>query len=156
MWHSLLTMRRVITFGAHISRIRPAWYTYIFITCDCISLALQGAGGGLASAASGPGSLMDTGNSLMMAGLSFQVITLVAFAVLVAEYFSRVWKQRNELNPRTVELRNSKKFKWFIGALLTAYFAILFRCIYRVAEMSGGWGSPIMRDETTFIVLDSL
>ncbi|EON66041.1 hypothetical protein W97_05284 [Coniosporium apollinis CBS 100218] len=146
----------VITFGAHISRIKPAWYTYIFISCDVLSLALQGAGGGLASAATGPGSLMNTGNNLMMAGLSFQVFTLLAFATLVTEYFVRVWRHRYELNPRTEELRRSRKFRWFLGALVTAYVAILFRCIYRIAEMAGGWGNPIMRDETTFIVLDSL
>lgn len=152
----MLTILRVITFGAHISRIKPAWYTYIFISCDVLSLALQGAGGGLASAATGPGSLMDAGNNLMMAGLSFQVFTLLAFATLVAEYFVRVWRHRYELNPRTEELRKNRKFRWFLSALVTAYVAILFRCIYRIAEMAGGWGNPIMRDETTFIVLDSL
>jgi hypothetical protein len=34
------------------SRIRPKTYAWIFIPCDCISLTLQGTGGGLASAAS--------------------------------------------------------------------------------------------------------
>lgn len=33
---------RVVVFGAEISRIRPKSYTYIFISCDIISLCLQG------------------------------------------------------------------------------------------------------------------
>jgi hypothetical protein len=34
------------------SRLRPRTYALIFIPCDCISLTLQGTGGGLASSAS--------------------------------------------------------------------------------------------------------
>jgi hypothetical protein len=146
----------IITFGSSISRIRPAWYTYIFITCDVLSIALQGAGGGLASAAEGPGSLMDAGNNLMMAGLSFQVFTLAVFALLAAEYAVRVYRHRNELNSDTYQLRKSKRFRGFLVAIIVAYLAIQIRCTYRIAEMAGGWGNTIMRDETLFIALDSV
>jgi hypothetical protein len=145
-----------MTFGEEISRIRPAWYTYIFIACDVFSIALQGTGGGLASAADGPGSLLDAGDNVMIAGLAFQVFTLAVFAVLSAEYFWRVSRHQGELNSATESLRASKKFKWFLYALVTAYVTIMARCIYRVAEMAGGWGNPIMRNETVFLVLDSL
>lgn len=37
----------VIVYGEKISRIQPAWYIRIFITCDIISLSLQGGGGEL-------------------------------------------------------------------------------------------------------------
>lgn len=152
----LTSYQSVMTFGAEISRIRPAWYTYIFVGCDVFSIALQGTGGGLASSANGPGTLLDSGNNVMMAGLAFQVFTLAVFAVLSAEYFFRVSKHKEELNPATYSLRASKKFKGFLCALAIAYVAIMTRCIYRVAEMAGGWGNSIMRDETAFLALDSL
>jgi hypothetical protein len=38
-----LSLSRIVTiYGAHISRIPPVWYTRIFITCDILSLAMQG------------------------------------------------------------------------------------------------------------------
>ncbi|KAF2455091.1 RTA1 like protein-domain-containing protein [Lineolata rhizophorae] len=145
----------VLTFGADISRIPAAWYTYIFITCDFISLVLQGAGGGTAATADdGDRDQVDLGNNLMMAGLSFQVFTLVIFAVLSFEYFTRVRKHRHELNTKTTELRRSSKFRFFIVCLAISYTAILLRCIYRIIEMAGGWGNEIMQHEVTFMILD--
>ncbi|KAF1982750.1 RTA1-domain-containing protein [Aulographum hederae CBS 113979] len=152
-----LTLKHlVITFGQDFSRIKPAWYTYIFITCDIFSIVLQGAGGGLASAADDDRNLLNAGNNLMIAGLAFQVFTLVIFAVLASEYFFRVWKNRHHLNPETIELRHSLKFKGLLAAIVISYFAILIRCVYRVAEMAGGWGNSIMQDEALFIALDSV
>ncbi|EEA21738.1 hypothetical protein PMAA_055350 [Talaromyces marneffei ATCC 18224] len=43
----LCLARIVIVYGEKISRIQPAWYIRIFITCDIISLSLQGGGGEL-------------------------------------------------------------------------------------------------------------
>lgn len=147
----------VLTFGEDISRIPPNWYTYIFISCDLLSIVMQGAGGGIASGASdGDNTLLKAGDNTMIAGLAFQVFTLIVFGILVSEYAWRVHKNSDRLNPTTVELRSSRKFRWFLVALAVAYFAILIRCIYRVAEMAGGWGSSIMRVESAFIVLDSV
>ncbi|KAF2098889.1 sphingoid long-chain base transporter RSB1 [Rhizodiscina lignyota] len=147
----------IIIFGAEFSRLRPKWYTYIFITCDIFSIVLQGAGGALASVANGPGdSLMDVGDNLMITGLAFQVFTLLIFGVLATEYALRVRTHKNELNPMTFDLRRSRKFRFFLVALCIAYSAILIRCIYRVAEMAGGWGNSIMQNEAGFIALDSV
>jgi hypothetical protein len=147
----------VITFGESFSRLRPKWYTWIFISCDIFSILLQGAGGGIASAATNTQkSLLDAGNDLMIAGLAFQVFTLCLFGLLAGEYFFRVWKHKNELNPATFELRRTLRFRLFLGALALAYVAILMRCVYRVAEMAGGWGNSIMQDEAMFTGLDSL
>jgi hypothetical protein len=147
----------VITFGESFSRIRPQHYTYIFISCDIFSILLQGAGGGIASAASDTQkSLLDAGNDLMITGLAFQVFTLLLFGCLAAEYFARVWKHKHELNPATFELRRSMRFRLFLGALSLAYLTILIRCVYRVAELAGGWGNSIMQDQALFTGLDSL
>ncbi|KAH7109934.1 putative RTA1 domain protein [Dactylonectria macrodidyma] len=44
------------------------------------------------------------------------------------------------------------------GLLLSfpRYVTVLVRCIYRLPEMSGGWGNPRMRDEKEFLILDGL
>jgi hypothetical protein len=127
------------------------------MSCDIFSILLQRAGGTVASAAVGTQqSMLDSGNHLMLAGMVFQVITLVVFGVLAGEYAFCVWRHKNELNPATFTLRLSWMFRLLLGALVVAYTAILIRCVYRVAEMSGGWGNIIMREEVGFTILDSL
>ena len=65
-----LTLKHiVITFGESWSWLRPAWYTYIFIAGDLLSLVLQGAGGGLAATADNGSSLQDVGTNLMVSPL---------------------------------------------------------------------------------------
>lgn len=145
----------VITFGSDFSRLRPALYTYVFVSCDILSIALQGIGGGLASAADDNPDMAKAGQNVMLAGLVFQVFTLLVFFVFAADYFLKVRQNLANLNPATVSLRSSKKFNGFLVAMGIAYFTILFRCIYRVAEMAGGWRNSIMQDEITFIILDS-
>ena len=125
------------TFGADFSRLRPAFYTYIFISCDVFSIMLQAVGGALASAAEDM-ALLKVGDNVMITGLATQVFTLVIFGILAADYGFAIYRNRNRLNPATVELRQSLRFKLFIVALWVAYFGILIRCTYRVAELAGG------------------
>ncbi|KAF2430915.1 RTA1 like protein, partial [Tothia fuscella] len=152
-----LTLKHlVISFGASFSRLPPKWYTWIFISCDIFSIVLQGAGGGLASAADdNDTTLLNAGNNLMIAGLAWQVFTLVLFGALSAEYVYQIRRHVHELNPQTHDMRQSKRFKFFVGAVALAYIAILMRCVYRVAEMAGGWGNEIMQDEAMMLGLDS-
>jgi hypothetical protein len=50
------------------------------------------------------------------------------------------------------------KFKLFLLALWVAYFGVLLRCSYRVAELAHGWGrqNTILRTQGLFIGLDSV
>ncbi|KAL1302186.1 hypothetical protein AAFC00_002617 [Neodothiora populina] len=152
----LLLKQFCLTFGPQYSRLKPKLYTYIFISCDVLSIILQGAGGALSAAADDGDSLLKSGEDLLIAGLSFQVVTLVIFAVLAADVFYSMWKHRHELPAKTAPLRASRKFRLFIGATIVSYLCILIRCSYRIAELQGGWGNSIMRNETDFIVLESV
>lgn len=67
-----------------------------------------------------------------------------------------MYKQHEHLRSATAELRRSSRFKAFVVALWVAYFGIQIRCCYRVAELCGGWGSEIMRNQALFIELDTL
>jgi hypothetical protein len=127
-----------LTFSAELSRLKPRNYTVVFIWCDVFSIVLQAAGGAVASASENL-EVLKVGDDIMITGLSTQVFTLLVFGMLAADYGWKVYRNQNLLNPATVELRRSLKFKLFLVALWVAYFAILIRCCYRVAELCGGW-----------------
>ena len=152
-----LTLKHVvISFGQEWSRLRPAWYTYIFIAGDIVSLTLQGAGGG-AAASSDPGSKMtDIGTNLMIAGVIFQVVVLVFFAYFFVEYIVRTHRRRNILSAEAMQLFHAPLFRLFMGAVIVAYAGIFVRCIYRIPELTSGWRSELMRNEPEFIVLEGV
>ena len=100
-------------YGEHISRLRPATYTFIFIGADVVSLVLQSIGGGMSAEAATPDQ-EKTGVNVMTAGLAFQVFSLVLFIVLCAEYAFRVSRRTTELNPTYDALRRSRKFMGFL------------------------------------------
>lgn len=145
----------VITVGREYSRIQPKWYTWVFCLCDLFSLVLQGSGGGIAATANTK-STENVGNNLMMAGIVWQVFTLMVFGAIVADYVRRAWGQRNNWSQDTVNLVNTFRFKAFSAAIFVAYLTIFTRCVYRIAEMANGWANSIMQDETGFIVLDGV
>ena len=110
------------------------------------------AGAVMASSASSG----NTGNTIMMLGLVFQVVTLCVFGGMATDVYFRIRKFPGEFNESTRVLRNSGRFKYFLIATILAYVCILIRCIYRIAEMAGGWRNPIMQDQIAFIVADGV
>ncbi|KAF5568031.1 rta1 domain-containing protein [Fusarium phyllophilum] len=79
-----LTMKHFIqSNNPEYSFLKPQLYTWIFIGCDVGSILLQAAGGGIAgSAGSENQHLLDIGNNVMIAGIAFQVVTMVICGVL--------------------------------------------------------------------------
>lgn len=152
-----LTLKHItLELGVNISRIQPKLYTWIFCSADILSLVLQGAGGGLAASADHGSSMQKVGNDLMMAGIVWQVITLLVFGGMVGDYAFRLYAHRSELGQSALKLLDTTRFKLFTSGLVLAYLAIFTRCVYRIGEMATGWGNPIMQDETDFIVLDGV
>jgi len=151
----LLLKHLCLAFGARHSRLRPKLYTWIFVACDIVSILLQGAGGALSAVATTK-SLLDDGVNIMIAGLAFQVTTLVIFACLAGDYFITIRRHRHDWSPSSLALAGDSRFRMFLIAALVAFICIFTRCCYRVAELSGGWGNSIMRKESEFIVLDSV
>lgn len=101
--------------------------------------------------------LLNIGDNVMIAGLAFQVFTLVVFGLFAADYAAAAYRNRTRLNPATEKLRNSLRFKLFLVALWVAFICILVRSAYRVAELAGGWvHNEILRNQILFICLDSL
>ena len=118
-----LCLGRIITvYGTGISRLKPRTYTVVFVSCDFLSLVLQAIGGALASTATTK-SGSDLGVNSMIAGLVFQVFSLVLFMLLWAEF---VWGVSTAPEYRRDErfplLRSTFKFKAFQYCKFDTYF----------------------------------
>ncbi|PGH00046.1 hypothetical protein AJ79_08317 [Helicocarpus griseus UAMH5409] len=152
-----LTLKHIcLALGPHLSLVRPKLYTWLFIGFDLLSLTLQGAGGGIAATAKTKED-QDVGTNIMIAGIIWQVVTLVAFAVLIGHFF---WRLLGDGGRRmTIDAQKvwaNSRFTLFLISLGVAFFAIFVRCVYRIAEMVGGWRNHIMQDEISFIVLEGV
>lgn len=95
----------------------------------------------------------------MLAGLAFQVLTLLIFIVLALDFAIRTIGRIRELgqaalDPRHAKLRNAWHFKGFLIALSFATLCIFARCVYRVAEMSEGWNGYLINTQRYFIGLE--
>ncbi|KAJ8096426.1 RTA1 like protein-domain-containing protein [Lipomyces tetrasporus] len=154
-----LCLRRIVyTFGPTNSRLAPEWYTRVFIPCDVISLVLQAVGGALASIASQNNDSVDLGDNIMIAGLAFQVFTLLVFISCGVDFGIRSYRRYSQLGEEAFDqssaarnIRGSVLFKGFIAALSLSTICIFWRSVYRVAELSDGWTGPLMQRQGLFI-----
>lgn len=150
----------VRAFGLDLSRLKPRAYAWIFIPCDIVSLILQAAGGALASVAVTGRGDPRPGTNVMVAGLAFQVFTLLSFMVLVVEFGLRVRRARRGGLPRADDDKTDPKAMErvvvFAVPFAVAVLFIFIRCVYRVAELSEGWLGELIREEPSFIALEGV
>jgi hypothetical protein len=92
----------------------------------------------------------------MMVGIVTQVITLAIFGLLDTDIFIRIRRFRGDLDSSTRILRHSRRLKGLLAAITLAYSTIFIRCVYRIAEMAGGWRNPIMQNQIAFVVLGGM
>jgi hypothetical protein len=117
----LCLARIIVVFGEHLSRFKPRTYTVSFITSDVISLLLQAVGGAIASGA-------DTyekkqhGIHIMVAGLAFQVASLVIFMLLCADFARAVRAGPRSTEPMFFTLRSSLRFKAFLWCKFQPFY----------------------------------
>jgi RTA1 like protein len=139
------------------SRIPPSAYARIFIPCDLISLALQGAGGGLASVAAENNRSARTGTNIMVAGLAFQVASMTLFILLAIGYVLHVKRLDKEAGSARISMPVSQpRLFAFASFFSLAIICIFIRCIYRVIELSEGWEGSLIHNQTDFIVLEGM
>jgi hypothetical protein len=112
-----LSLTRIITiYGTAISRLKPATYVKIFVSCDILCLFLQAAGGAVtATADDDQDDLRTTGVRIMIAGLAAQVICLTVFMGLAGECYWRMRGQQRQT--RAGVIRSSREgafggFEW--------------------------------------------
>jgi hypothetical protein len=103
--------RIIMAYGPSSSRFHPKTYMIIFCSCDFFSLLLQSVGGAIAATANDKKGA-DLGAHIMVAGLVFQVVSLLVFIVLAGDYAIAVRKApKGEM--RFSELRAGKWFRLF-------------------------------------------
>ncbi|KAM5368476.1 hypothetical protein ACJZ2D_009546 [Fusarium nematophilum] len=163
----------VLWYGREYSFMKPVLYPWVFVGTDFFSIVIQAAGGGVSSVATGgeePNQdLLDVGSGLLVAGVVFQMANMVFCGGLMLLY---IWRRRRAIKNGAARLHSSggelaqpgpgekvtrasdKKTKTFVYAITAAYVAIIIRCVYRIPEMQMGWGSDLMQNETTFLILD--
>jgi hypothetical protein len=156
-----LCLARIIQIiGMANSRIEPRIYPTVFITCDVISLALQATGGGIASVRVHQGEDTKTGDNIMIAGLGFQVFTMLVFILLALDFAVRTFRSSRQasalvtLESENAALRRTWGFRGFLAALSLSILCIFTRCVFRVAELSKGWEGELMKKQHYFVGLE--
>ncbi|KFY61754.1 hypothetical protein V496_04912 [Pseudogymnoascus sp. VKM F-4515 (FW-2607)] len=153
-----LTLKHlVLHYGPQYSRLSPKFYTWLFVVCDAIGFLTQCIGGGIqASADNTDKKMLDMGNSIMVAGVSFQAATMVVCGLLSLDFVYNLYRHRGERKEtvQNTSSRSAKAFQFYLVCFVVAFVAILTRCIYRIPEMAGGWKNHLMRDEVGFMILD--
>lgn len=127
--------------------IRRTWLTKIFVAADVFSFLLQASGAGLLS--SGVASTINTGKTIVIAGLVVQVIAFGLFVVACA-----LFHVRNRRNPTTKSYRTPWE-KHMVSMYLVSVL-IFVRSIVRVAEYAQGYGGYIMSHEVFLYVFDAV
>ncbi|TWU72805.1 hypothetical protein ED733_004246 [Metarhizium rileyi] len=155
-----LTLKHVaLHLNPRLSRIPPRWYPRLFLPADLSCLIVQAIGGAIAAAAGHTNPrLQRDGNRAIIAGVVLQVLVLAVFGLMGADYLlsaARHMRGNDVVTAHELSLWRDPKFKKFVSGVTGAYAAVLIRCVYRIAEMAGGWGNKIMQDEPSFLVLDS-
>ncbi|GJE86149.1 RTA1 domain-containing protein [Phanerochaete sordida] len=153
--------------GVRYSRLTPRWYTAVFLTCDIVALVIQGLGGGIAADAKTI-STTNLGANVMLAGIVFQLVAMLAFSTLAAEYFYRFAKDRpirgkdtSTANRDSVATAVNAPRPWdkrhklmALGLTISTTFLII-RGIYRTIELGDGWNGKVLRTEVYFTVFDA-
>jgi len=152
--------KQVTVYGEKYSLLPPMIYTAIFTTADVISLFIQGAGGGVAAAATSDpsgSSTRDGGRWTMVAGIAFQVAILSIFIILWAIVHWRIYRDDPANHDQTFAANRARPtFKYLFWAICVSLLFLEIRSIYRIVELADGWNGYIMVHERYFLVLDGL
>ncbi|KAH9224936.1 RTA1 like protein-domain-containing protein [Leptodontidium sp. 2 PMI_412] len=153
-----LTLKHlVIHYGPDFSRLSPKFYTWLFVVCDAIGFLAQCIRGSIQASANNTNKkTLNLRNNIIVAGISFQAVTMLVCGVLSLDFAYNLYRHREEKKQKlqAASPKGSKGFQFYMACFVIAFIAILIRCIYRILEMAGGWKNPLMRNEVEFMILD--
>ncbi|TDL16187.1 RTA1-domain-containing protein [Rickenella mellea] len=163
--------RIILTLGPQYSRLSPRLYFRIFLTIDIVCLVVQALGGGWASGASDP----RPGADMMLGGIILQLVALVTFNILGAEFLWRFHNERpirdaqpytpasssNTISPKINAEKGSPRFNYsskrlqaLVIGVVISNICLIIRGIYRTAELADGFNGRIISTEIYFILFD--
>ena len=124
---------------------------------DFVALILQATGGALSSTAKSKTGA-DTGRFIMIAGLAWQVVSIIVFMVIWIDFIRRTARAGEDEKSKKFRklLNGANSFHYFQWALWTATILILIRSIYRVVELQDGYTGKVASNEPAFIVLEGV
>lgn len=139
-------------FCPSLARFPPKYLGWIFVAFDVVSLIMQGTGGGLSASSSGASQVgvdVAMADHVAMADLILQVIMLVSFSVLFADYMIRYLRSKETMD---LSMRDTLFFAFLILAVMTT----LARCIFRTNELKEGYSGELIKHENLFIGLEGV
>ncbi|KAF8496771.1 RTA1-domain-containing protein [Russula emetica] len=157
----ILLGRLIQRLGPQYSRLTPRRYTIIFVSCDMISLNVQGVGGGIASGSekSGTDKQANLGAHISLGGTIFQLVSIIAYCALAAEFlyrykYDRPVRQSAPMPGEFFRGTMDKRLHRMLQAMITMTIFIVIRTIYRVVEFVNGWDGRVISTQWVFNVFD--
>lgn len=89
----------------------------------------------------------DNGTHIMVAGILFQLASILVFVSLFVVVIFRTLKSKGEL-------LTQRRIQWIIAAMVLSVVLIVARSIYRTIELLQGWSGYLITTERYFIALD--
>ncbi|CUM64883.1 uncharacterized protein PRCAT00002499001 [Priceomyces carsonii] len=170
----------IILYGPKYSKLKPLWYSIIFVFCDVVSLIVQAVGGALASSNDDN----ENGTHIMVAGIAFQIVSMSLFFFFWFWFLFEIYfnadrqitfslKRLLQLFFNTKEgtilhrqldtsytqayhdIRAARLFNFFPAVITSSVVFVYVRCIYRVIELAQGWRGFLITHEVYIMVLDA-
>ncbi|OWZ44968.1 hypothetical protein C356_03229 [Cryptococcus neoformans c45] len=169
--------------GRQYSMLAPKAYVALFVTCDIISLILQAVGGGWAASSDFPVPKAPT--NIMVAGIIFQLVSMIIFSLLACDFMYRAWRKKPyQRKVRKVvdepigetgsgategtEGSEGEKFDeversavvrgwwWVMAGTAICSLMIIVRGVYRSVELVQGWNGYVISREVYQDCLDGI
>lgn len=127
------------------------WIIYFFVSLDIASLAVQGAGSGLAASAQMTDSDPNTGGHIVFGGL---LIQLVGYSIFNALALSCAWRYHHTRG-QCSELLFDARLRWGLVTSFISALLVLARTIFRTVEMAEGWVGSVTGTEWYYYTFDA-
>ncbi|KAJ2445877.1 hypothetical protein GGF42_005849 [Coemansia sp. RSA 2424] len=129
--------------------LKPRFVNWFYFSSDVLSIALQGAGGGMMTTYQH----RETGKKIVLVGLILQLFFFTCF--LATTFY--VWTRSAYTVAMSSRDSSSIAAKRKVLFTVVATTVLLYlRSIYRIVEFADGYGGPIYSAEWAFYVFDTL
>ncbi|TFY79972.1 hypothetical protein EWM64_g4039 [Hericium alpestre] len=140
----------------HLRIVPPHRITLFFILSDIVTFLIQAAGGGISSGTSATSGKIGT--KIFLVGLILQLVSFFTFTSIFVIFLLRIRKHEPAIWTRDRDAGKTLFWDWraLAIALAISCVGILIRSVFRIAEMSQGFGGAIARNEGLFYGFDTL
>ncbi|KIK57285.1 hypothetical protein GYMLUDRAFT_173265 [Collybiopsis luxurians FD-317 M1] len=145
--------RLVQNLRPQFSRLKPALYFRIFLSCDIVSLTVQAIGDGTASS-SATNEDIQRGIYIMLVGIIMQVVIILGFSAIAFEFLYRLNLGRPLRQGSTFGVMDRRR-KIGIYAVFFATSWLFIRAVFRTVELADGWYGTVIHTQWLFDTFDA-